>query len=186
MKGVDQYLLRYANRPQIKRVLGDEDEEDVVDDINGENATAEKRFMKGINPYLQQYFNTKPQKKQYEVMPEFEKRFLKGVDHYLRVYSNRPRIRRNTDESPEKRFIKNFEYYLQMHEARKHDGTATPELLVPPGKRFMRGINKYLQNYAGTVRDKRFLRGVNLYLQNYANSIYNDNDNANSGPKRGL
>ena len=173
MKGVDQYLLQYANRPQFKRVLGDENEEDVVSEINGENTAVEKRFMKGINPYLQQYFKTQQLKRQYEILPEFEKRFLKGVDHYLRVYSNRPRIRRDAEESPEKRFIKNFEFYLQRHQADKPDSTR-PELLVSLGKRFVRGINPYLQNYVSALRDKRFLRGVNLYLQNYNNNHRND------------
>jgi hypothetical protein len=163
---------------------GDVSREETVEWLE-EPAGRDKRFMRGLNPYLRQYFFAHP----------YDKRFMRGINPYLSSWRNYGAV--------QKRFLKGINPYLRLYsngyDDKRFDGGADNDLDV--SKRFLRGVNPYLSYYAssldtrrtpddtdvdemmedgdddvtddedGTIgTEKRFIKGINHYFQRFSQS----------------
>nr|KAG5710013.1 hypothetical protein BaRGS_030089 [Batillaria attramentaria] len=146
-----------------------------------------KRFMKGVDPYIQTYLSHLQSKKSdFEDSEPRDKRFLKGINPYLQIYASRYQDKRYNGDwygsSPNKRFMKGINPYLQMLASRPLDKRSDFDLLdSAPEKRFIKGpllqiVSKWLEGkqretVKGIPAHKRFLKGINPYLQLYSNQL---------------
>lgn len=216
MKGINPYLQMYASTHQEllaeaaeKRFIKGPLLDMYISRMQGKRVRraskgniADKRFLKGANPYLQMYSRNGAYGQ-----PRSDKRFMKGIDGHLINYANRHQTEAS---SPDKRFLKGVEQYIRHyanHPRIKRDlhnraggsaadvsGTAED---ITTEKRFLKGINPYLQVYSGLpgekknevkkpVTDKRFMKGVNEYIHMYANrpEVKRDDDSDIPSDKR--
>lgn len=153
---------------------GDEDDED-EDSEDVTPMRLDKRFRKGLNPYLAMYSNRMP----IRINPTedgesedivFDKRFLKGPNRYLQLYASRT-------ASNQKYNPLNWHYQKRLKASAPWDIARDPSLLLldDDGEEL---------DFGSHAVSKRFLRGFNPYLYAHASRGYFRNSQESNTDKR--